>query len=411
MSSIQPKIAIHCFSYDKITENFRPIAHIEDQIFNINETNYNQNLEQLKFGLEKNAFYISRCISKAATFKLFNWKLYYKLITDLHINLSTITAHYFKEYIRKYKDPSYISYDFNENYTLSDIESVFIPKTPEYEASHNNISYFKSLTIDDQLIKRETWIPLDFEFFFTEKCGQKVNLLDIAALCGSADVFEYLLANGFKITSRSTYFALIGGNIDISMKCLNVIWMSDAIHVAVAAHQNNLLNYLVENGFNIRIPLSIIFYEFNTYAFGNLVGQNIAKIDKMMSKFYIKNLTASIRFNLACYANYFIENNVADNVNEFGYSNLCISCAYADYEIIEKLIQKNLDVNHQTDDGECPFTIALSRNRFDVCNLLISNGCDFLSKPDDVQKLLLNLKLQNKQKAVQYIESKMNSQK
>lgn len=393
---------------DKISEDFKELAIIEDAIFNINESSFEENMHIIKNGLNKYNYYISRCINKAATFKLSKWPLYYKLIKELNIQKSNITAQFFRDYIMLHQVKEYKPFILGENKTLEEIESVFDKNSSAYAAATNNLSYFTNGNLDKLALTQIYFMPFDNEFIYTEKIGQQFNLLNIAALHGSIDVFNYLLASDFEISSKTTICSLIGGNIDIATRCLEEQWITDSIHVAIASHQNNMLNHLVSNGIAVRVGLSVIFYEFNTYAFANIISSGIVKIDKTMSKFYARNLFNCFRFNLECYANFFLDNNVPiDFLNPSGYSILCSACAYCSTNLIKRLISLNCDVNHQTNDGFCPFSIALSRNRFDVCDILLSNGCTYLNDSANTEKILTKMKIIDNQAGHQYILSKI----
>ena len=144
--------------------------------------------------------------------------------------------------------------DYNSNfiYYLREKKIIKTTKKSFSKSVFYQDRFFDESTIENAILQDD--VNAVSKFVAEENYSEEVNILlthgtliDVAAYCGSANVFKYLKLNKFEISNKTAEFALMGGNVEIIEMLEDSIDFEEALHYIIRYHHNHLLDWVFDN--------------------------------------------------------------------------------------------------------------------------------------------------------------------
>lgn len=155
--------------------------------------------------------------------------------------------------------------------TIEEYEYPFINDDIVYATTTDNLESFV-FYLDSQNI---TEMLVHFE-------NQDINILDLAAICGSVKIFKYLTINIFDITNKTVSYSIRGGNEEIIQLLEKRDFSFDGTFgEAVKYHKNSIALWLYENyqSCDIRLTDCVRFRNTEMFMFLYKKGRKIDETD------------------------------------------------------------------------------------------------------------------------------------
>lgn len=244
----------------------------------------------------------------------------------------------------------------------------------------------------------------DISTYVIKHNNELFNVYEFCSICGSINIFKYLIKNDV-IEESIVKFALRSGNNDVIELCFEIFDAYKYINVAVEYCLNSYVDYILENYDNIpdislitcckanniegviyclvngydpnveeeMLPLLIAAQAGNDYMVELLLyfGADINKrnINGFSAIYYsvYKNHLSTCKLLISKNADIEIRNNWVE-------SSLHCAAQIGNMSIVKVLVEAGADTNAKNRNGYTPLYCAASHGNYDVCVYLIDNG-------------------------------------
>lgn len=228
----------------------------------------------------------------------------------------------------------------------------------------------------------------DQVFKLDDEKGQ-YPLLDLAAYFGASKCFNYLIdKKGFTIADKTSKRAIIGGNFDILARCQRENGKVGVyINSAVQMCRNDVIDWILKN---CKEHSEVSFYSAIHYhnieaIYYCLSHKEITPVDEEeeleTSIQFVRNkfnpLQLAIQDGNKDVCEILLKNGA--NVNEKFLKDetaLHTACRVGNTEIVELLLQNHAILHVLNDNLHSPMYLALERDLYEICQLLIKRGQD-----------------------------------
>ena len=216
------------------------------------------------------------------------------------------------------------------------------------------------------------------EFFFPERL--KYSLLAVAAFYASVGCFKFLLTFNPVISEEVCKCAIRGGNLDIVKMCIDRGGrFEDLKGVAIAAHQNDIYDYLNEHFQGPKPSLQLISASGNLLAAFMYINGGGDLSNQLENE--TTALHEAVKKENEFMTKILVENGVSvDCVNAHGDSPLHVASGKASSIIVEYLLNKGCDVNLRDNNGWTPLHFAAKSCNKKIAQILIDAGADINAK-------------------------------
>lgn len=244
---------------EHIPESLRKYYTLEDLVFNTAVDNVDQTIEAIYQFPNVSTFYIINLIIYAAEQRRFNYKALGLLFSKIRKGRITFPYTEFIQYLEKlgFVRPTQIRSLEYQTKSVEELEIPFPIGSIAYEIALNNYDQVVSLAANSTLLHKE---------FIYEK--DMITCLDIAALAGNHEIFQFLQINGLEITQSTIQFAISGGNDEIIETIAQQGHSFEhCILYAIHQHRHKIFNWLLDEYGCVGQTLTDCIASYNTYAF------------------------------------------------------------------------------------------------------------------------------------------------
>lgn len=297
------------------------------------------------------------------------------------------------------------------------VKHLFDQRTVASIISSDNLGNFKSLCVNPHFDDKQQ--------IFDTKQREYYNLLEIAALSGSVEIFNYLiLKHGFSIDNRVGKCVVESGSLELMDKCKeNGFDFSNIIDFAVTLGRTKVIDWILENfACNICIynasvagNIECIFYLMKSgvdinksddkgytpiiyvarnkhFDVVNFLLNNDAELNVLDPKTKQSLLIIAVNNNEIDTVKILLNKNAdihivdINGVDAFGYS-----CKIGNIDILKLFLEKGVEVNKMWYNNYdiSPLWIAIRNKNSHIAEYLIENGANVLQINDYNQNLII----------------------
>lgn len=222
------------FQTSDLFPGFEPYSYIEDVIFSSTEESLAGVIEQInKSPVPKN--YIAFTIIHSANATRFKFKLYRKLYESLGDQVPPTPVTFFIQYLSHLKVVPRIKVLGSPltNMPVEKMEEPFEDNSFEYFIRNDDLK-----SILEDLSKENLSCVLDDKI---------MSPLNLAAYCGSTNIFKFLVLNHAEVDLKTAKYAVRGGSLEIIEYCHNNdISLNNTIKFAVKMHRHSICDWLLK---------------------------------------------------------------------------------------------------------------------------------------------------------------------
>ena len=364
---------LESFDDELVSDHFKLCCEIEDLIFEANESS----IESAENLLLKNPHvisptFLSSLLIQAGNVRRFSFKALSKLWKVIPKTDKKIPYTLFTDYLYKLNliDDQSILWTPNSQ-TAEEIEDIF-----------DNDSIFYSIIKDDLTSFNEKVASLNPSSLVCKinHCDLgiiNIHCIDLAAFCGSVQIFKTLFVYGTKMTKETALFAIRGGNIEIiEILIQNGFLFQHCFEVAIKYHRNDIAYWLSENYIHDHsVDLLDCLHSFNTSAIPFLLsrGANIGVTDESKrSVLHIATMNENINI-----IQYLISQEANIEAKDNHFSTPLIEAAKNGFlEIVKLLIEKGANINACDYCHQTPLIWAAKNGYKELVIYLLENGSD-----------------------------------
>ena len=366
------------FLFEGKNPDFKLYSEIEDKVFSLSESNFNEILNFILNLSDRDKTYAIECCNYFHSIKFLNKQLFIDLLEKIN---------------EKYKVEN--NEDDDTVYPDDDLKWIYVEKKES-----DTIEQLKAAIFSDDT---EKLAFLTAEQKISELKINNHSLVEFTCLCGSIKCFKYMLVNGADV-SHCGKAAVYGGNEEIcallsEYKCS----FDDCLIVAFKAHQNYIAQWLMDNyEVERKYDLNEVVRSFNTLAFLFLTKDGIDEFYLKSKKNALPILSLRVRppqpkDNIIATAarvsnipviEYLIENGC--NINSVGnsmFSPLQIASMRGNVELVKLLIAKNADIEYNENTSLTP--LMLSKN-INILKTLVEAGAN-INAVNRINKTVLDV--------------------
>lgn len=226
------------FDESEITPELIEYNNIEQLIFSLNIENINETIPKLlKSNVSVN--YIAEVINLAATITRFHFPLYKRLFQSLGSKVPPFPQSLFITYLSVSKVlPKMKVLGTNiGGLTLKEMEEVFEDDSFEKIVQNDNIESFMRQVPGTECPSLE---------FKLDK--SKISPANLAAYCGSLNIFKFLCINGVEFDSETAKYCVKGGNREIiELAYQRGLSFNNTLTEAIMHHHYQIANWILDN--------------------------------------------------------------------------------------------------------------------------------------------------------------------
>ena len=223
--------------------DFKLYADIEDRIFSLTDSNFEEILSFVLSLPDKHKTYAIECSLYFSKIEIFNENIYSKLLNEINNHFP-------------------VEDNDNNDTEYPDEDLLWIYEKPKSDEKENQIK--QAIFHDGE----EKLIYLTADSKQMEQTISGHSLIEFSCLCGAVNCFKYLMINDQDL-SHCSKAAVYGGNEEICQILADKGCNFDlCLLTAFKAHQHNVAHWLMMNySTEIQIDLNNIVKSFNTLAF------------------------------------------------------------------------------------------------------------------------------------------------
>ena len=266
------------FSDIVIPDYLKPRVKLESMLYSINKDNIEEIIKIISLLINKviSEQDMHNLITIIASYRPFSYDLLEKVWLTIPDAQSYILETPFTRYISKKHQIRLDSLS-----KLICVECNFPEDTEEYAVAHDDIEKVVFYSTNDDFFS--TYVDISI--------ADSIDVLTLAAFCGSVRVFKFLITNGMKITEKTTEYMIKGGNFEIIEFAQNiningkednnseVSIFDNHLRFAIEFHNNEIAEWLIENYKCEMVQYSVPLLSSNTFMF-ILMCQNDNSFDK-----------------------------------------------------------------------------------------------------------------------------------
>ena len=320
----------------EVPERIKTEILLEELLFDATEENIIKAKEIVKNSNFDNEF-LWRLFIHAGKIRRFSYKILANFVDCLKHPKYLFEKTDFLVYLLKRNliDSSYLTdtvLSFVEKQGVTRIENVYPTSSLLYAIINDDI---------DKIVF-ESAKP---DFFITEQrfIDKKRTYIDIAAFCGSLNIFKYLLINGSKLTVKTGKNAVEGGCLEIVEICSQQqINLKNCLHDAIKYHRNDVAKWIVDE-----------------YSFTD--------------RDLVKCVSA---FNLHLFFSFYPSSMNIDAIGSNQRSLLMVATINGDIDMVKFLLEQKITIDAKDICSETALVFAVCYKHNDILSLLIENGAD-----------------------------------
>lgn len=343
---------------------------LEELVYHINESNYVEILELIKT-FDRNYIYsIGSMLSDSSEYNPLCFKLLGNMFRSLKISSRQLQFSALATYV------GLLDEDKTDDVTrqINNYETNFEEGSIEHCIINDDVSQLSIHATQKNLLSFEVKIK-SHELF--------LNLLEFAALCGSAQVFNYLMLNGFNLEDKIAKHVVLGENEEIFEICVqNGINFSQFANLAISAHRNTIFEWIIQTyNLNLNIQENGTFkYKFNT-AFDLYFASSGVDLSLILER--------SARGNFLIFK-YLVEQKNAFITPE----TMFYAAQNCQYGILEYLLNRGLDINVKIRNNYIIYEPLRTEN-IEMVKFILSKGFKTYVLDSNKRNLLFRVNMRN----------------